>query len=227
MATSVPRPESRGEVRIRLALLDETGATKLSMAFDKGVVTVGRQGGDLGTAEDRYLSPSHAQFLLRDGTLVLRDLGSRNGSWVFLDGPRGLADGDVLLIGLQLLRFRRIGYPAPQSPEPDGTKRIGSLTPKPDVAVLAQLRADGSVRDMFHLSAGRNVTIGRDEGDWVFPYDQTMSGRHAEIRAEDGEFVVYDLSSRNGVAIVVRGECELKQGQRVLVGDYLLAVESE
>ncbi|MGH7648717.1 MAG: FHA domain-containing protein, partial [Gemmatimonadaceae bacterium] len=63
-------------------------------------------------------------------------------------------------------------------------------------------------------------------GDWTFPYDQTMSGRHAELQDEDGSLVIRDLGSRNGIALAVRGERSLKAGQRVLVGDQVLRVES-
>jgi predicted component of type VI protein secretion system len=103
---------------------------------------------------------------------------------------------------------------------------MGSLTPPADVAVLEQLRADGSVRDCFHLSPVRTVLLGRESGDWVFPYDQTMSGRHAEIRSEDAEFFVHDCGSRNGIALAVRGERAVRKGQRVLVGDQILRIES-
>ena len=91
---------------------------------------------------------------------------------------------------------------------------------------VEQLRADASVRDSFHLSPARNVQIGRESGDWVFPYDQTMSGRHAEIRSQDAEFYVRDCGSRNGVALAVRGERAVRKGQRVLVGDQILRNES-
>ena len=67
---------------------------------------------------------------------------------------------------------------------------------------------------------------GREAGDWVFPYDPTMSGRHAEIRSEDSEFFVHDANSRNGVAMSVRGERALSRGQRLLIGDQILRVES-
>ena len=147
---------------------------------------------------------------MRDGMLLVRDLGSRNGTWVFTDAPYRLQDGDTMLIGSQLIRFRR----------------LGSFTPSADIAVLAQLRADGSARDTMHLSPARSIKIGRDAGDWVFPYDQTMSGKHAEVRSEDLEFIVLDDGSRNGVAIAVRGEKQLKAGQRFLIGDQTLRVES-
>ena len=68
--------------------------------------------------------------------------------------------------------------------------------------------------------------IGRAEGDWVFAYDKTMSGRHAEIRSEDLDFIVLDLGSRNGIAIAVRGERQVKAGQKLLIGDQTLRVES-
>jgi pSer/pThr/pTyr-binding forkhead associated (FHA) protein len=103
---------------------------------------------------------------------------------------------------------------------------MGSLVPSADIAVLEQLRADGSVRDQFHLSPARTVLLGRESGDWVFPYDPTMSGRHAEIRSEDAEFFVHDADSRNGVALAVHGDRIVKKGQRILLGDQILRVES-
>ena len=210
----------------RLSLLDEAGNATRSFVIDSGDLTVGRAAGDVVFADDDFLSPIHAQFSWRGGRLVVRDLGSRNGSWVFLDAPQRLVDGDVLLVGSQLVRFRRLGYPGPRPPEADQTRRMGSFTPSADVAVLQQLRADGSTRDVFHLSPGRAVLIGRAEGDWVFPYDRTMSARHAEVRSEDSEFVVLDCGSRNGVGLAVRGDRELHVGQRVLVGDHTLRVDS-
>lgn len=210
----------------RLSLLDEAGNPTRSFVIDSGDLTVGRTAGDVVFADDDFLSPIHAQFAWRAGRLVVRDLGSRNGSWVFLDAPHRLVDGDVLLIGSQLVRFRRLGYPGPRPPEADQTRRMGSFTPSADVAVLQQLRADGSTRDVFHLSPGRAMLVGRAEGDWVFPYDKTMSARHAEVRSEDAEFVVLDCGSRNGVGLAVRGDRPLREGQRVLLGDHTLRVES-
>ena len=209
----------------RVALLDDNGAVTARFSLDRGDAVVGRGDADI-RLDDVYLSPLHARLELRDGELWVRDLGSRNGTWTFIEEPTRLCDGDVVLIGSQLVRFRRLGYPGPHPPEADSTRRMGSLTPSADVAVLEQLRADASVRDSFHLSPTRNVQIGRESGDWVFPYDQTMSGRHAEIRSQDAEFFVRDCGSRNGVALAVRGERAVRKGQRVLVGDQILRIES-
>src|SRR6185503_15701011 len=210
----------------KLALLGESGEATQSYTLDRGEAVIGRGDADIKFENDHFMSPLHARFELRDGQLCLRDLGSRNGTWVFIYQPTKLTDCDLLLIGSQVIRFRRLGYPGPHPPEADSTRRMGSAVPTVDIAVLEQLRADGSVRDVFHLSPGRSIEIGREAGDWLFPYDSTMSGKHADVRSEDSEFFVHDANSRNGVAMSVRGERSVKKGQRILVGDQILRVES-
>ena len=208
-----------------LVLLDDAGNKGAKHPLVGEETSVGRAGADISFADDPYLSPIHALFMWREGKLSMRDLGSRNGTWMFLEGPHRLVDGDLILIGSQLMRFRRLGYPGPHPPEADATRRMGSLVPSADIASLAQLRADGSVRDTLHLSPGRDVAIGRDRGDWAFPYDPSMSGAHAIVRSEDADFVVQDAGSRNGVAVAARGDVTLKKGSKILVGDKLMLIE--
>lgn len=211
----------------RLAVLDERGEVKQMVAITRTEMSVGRGACDIAFADDVFLSPLHAQFVVRDGALVVRDLGATNRTWVFIETPYTLGDDETLLVGSQVLRARRVGSPpAAVSRESDGTCHMASLTPGPDVALVAQLREDRSVRDIHFLAAGRKMVLGRDTGDWTFPYDKTMSGRHAELQDEDGALVIRDLGSRNGIAVAVRGEHQLKAGQRVLVGEQLLRVES-
>jgi len=210
---------------ITLVLLDETGAVMQRFDGRGAEVTIGRQEGDLRFPDDPFLSPLHAKISWERDRLVVRDLGSRNGTWVYLSEPHRLADGDLLLIGSQVIRFRRLGYPGPHAPDADATKRMGSLIPSADIASLTQLRSDGSARDVLQLSPGRDVQIGRERGDWTFPYDPSMSAVHATVRSEDADFVVIDANSRNGVALAARGDVALRHESRVLVGDKLLRVE--
>ena len=191
----------------------------------QAATTIGRMEGDIRFPEDQFLSPLHAKISWEEDGLVLRDLGSRNGTWVFLEAPHRLTDGDLILIGSQVLRFRRLGYPGPHTAEADATKRMGSMVPSADIASLTQLRTDGSSRDVIQLSPGRDVHIGRERGDWIFPYDPSMSAQHATVRSEDADFVLVDDHSRNGVAIAARGAMILHHGSRLMVGDKLLRVE--
>lgn len=208
-----------------LMLLDRSGGVTQRYPLINSVTSVGRQGADLNFPDDAYLSPVHAQFLLLDTILTVRDLGSKNGTWLYIEQPHRLVDGDMVLIGSQVLRYRRLGYPGPRPPEQDQTRRLGSLTPNADIANLAQIRADGSPRDIVHLSPGRSIKIGRESGDLQFPYDSSMSALHAMIRSEDADFVAVDQGSRNGVALAVRGERQVVNGSRLLIGDQMVRVE--
>jgi len=225
LARPSSRPAPRTEFLVRLVLQDDSGRPLETFESARTDTTIGRMEGDIRFPEDTFLSPLHAKLSWEDERLVVRDLGSRNGTWVFLEEPYRLTDGDLLLIGSQIVKFRRLGYPGPYAPEVDATKRMGSLTPSADIAVLTQLRADGSSRDVIQLSPGRDLQIGREQGDWVFPYDPSMSGQHALVRSEDADFVVVDAGSRNGIAVAARGAMPLKDGSRLLVGDKLLRIE--
>ena len=208
-----------------LVLLNEAGNPVERFERRGPEVTVGRLDGDVRFPDDPFLSPLHAKLSWELDRLVVRDLGSRNGTWVFLEAPYRLVDGDVLLIGSQVVRFRRLGYPAPNPPDVDATKRMGSLIPSADIASLTQLRSDGSARDVVQLSPGRDIQIGRERGEWIFPYDPSMSAAHVTIRSEDADFVVIDAGSRNGVAIAARGDMVVQHHSRILVGDKLLRIE--
>ena len=218
-------PTTRTNLAITLVLLDEVGT--VVQRFDRKTLdtTIGRQDGDVQFPDDPFMSPLHAKLSWEQDRLVVRDLGSRNGTWVFLEEPHRLADGDLLLIGAQVIRFRRLGYPGPHAPDADATRRMGSLTPSADIASLTQLRSDGSARDVAQLSPGRDIRVGRERGEWVFPYDPSMSAQHALVRSEDADFVVVDAGSRNGIALAARGDIPLQHNSRILVGDKLLRIE--
>ena len=218
-------PDRRSDHSLTLVLVSEMATEVARFERKHASTTIGRSEGDIRFPEDQFLSPLHAKLSWEEGRLEVRDLGSRNGTWVFLEGPYRLTDGDLILIGSQVLRFRRLGYPGPHTAEADATKRMGSMTPSADIASLTQLRTDGSSRDVIQLSPGRDVHIGRERGDWIFPYDPSMSAQHATVRSEDADFVLMDDHSRNGVAIAARGAMTLQHGSRIMVGDKLLRVE--
>jgi len=205
--------------------LDENGNPAGRYPLRIGETTIGREGAVLVFPDDVFMSPLHAKVTVSNEGVTLRDLGSRNGTWLFISGPHRLVDGERILVGSQILEYRRLGYPGPHPPERDATRRMGSLVPSADIACLVQLRADGSDRDTFHLSPGRNLRLGREDGDVTFQYDPSMSGSHAEIRSEDADFIVADLGSRNGVALSVRGSATIEAGRRMFLGDKMLRLD--
>ena len=209
----------------RLSLLADDGDVVREIPLERGEITVGRGRGDVQFDDDDAMSPEHAVLTWKDNALHVRDLGSSNGSWLYILAPQALTDGDVLLIGSQVIRFRKLtsGFLLDDAE----LRQAGSRTPARDDAMLEQLRADGSVRDVLYLSPGRTILIGRDHGDWAFPYDPTMSARHAEIRSvpQRDEYVVRDVGSRNGIGVLVRGERAVRGGERLLFGRKMLRAD--
>ncbi|HSA54111.1 MAG TPA: FHA domain-containing protein [Gemmatimonadaceae bacterium] len=210
----------------RLQLLNEEGGVVREIPIEGEQLVVGRTAGDVTFDDDDALSPEHALLTWRENALTVRDLGSANGSWLFITTTQTLADGDVLLIGSQVVRFRRLPAPATGNTG-DHRPAAPARLPVVDDAMLEQLRPDGTIRNVLYLSPGRTFLIGREHGNWVFPYDPTMSARHAEILShpEDDTYAVRDLGSRNGVAVQVRGERGVRGGERLLLGRKMLRVD--
>ncbi len=76
--------------------------------LDPGVSTLGRHPDSTIFFDDVTVSRRHAEAEFDGERVVVRDVGSLNGSYVNntqLDGPRELADGDVFQIGKFKLMF--------------------------------------------------------------------------------------------------------------------------
>lgn len=69
---------------------------------------IGREEGSLLFGTDRFMSRKHAAIQQSGGSLVLVDLGSRNGTYVCRHGEFRITDGDVIMIGRQLLRVEAV-----------------------------------------------------------------------------------------------------------------------
>lgn len=70
----------------------------------KRSVTIGREDCDVNFFHDRFISRYHSRVEERDGGYFLKDLDSRNGTYVRIKQPTPLNDGDYIFIGRQLLR---------------------------------------------------------------------------------------------------------------------------
>jgi hypothetical protein len=100
---------SRRDVHPRIALLDDEGNVARAYVLERGEAVLGRGDADIRFESDPYMSPLHARIEQRGGQLWIRDLGSRNGTWMFIEQPTRLTDADLVLVGSQVLRFRRLG----------------------------------------------------------------------------------------------------------------------
>ena len=67
-------------------------------------VMVGRENGDIQFPEDGYVSGSHLRISHQNGSYVLTDLNSSNGTFVRIDEEESVPKGTFVLVGQQLFR---------------------------------------------------------------------------------------------------------------------------
>ncbi len=87
-----------------------TGRESFASAFPVPVtgLYLGRERGDILFPEDGYVSGLHCQLAVNQGRLTVTDVGSSNGSYVRLNSPRAVRNGDFLLLGQQLFRVQTL-----------------------------------------------------------------------------------------------------------------------
>ncbi len=92
----------------RLTQLADDGAPLDVFHLPRDGCRIGRQIADLVFTEDNFMSGTHAALVPRDDGVELRDLASRNGSWVRVRGRQRLRHGDAVMIGRTVWR---VGLP--------------------------------------------------------------------------------------------------------------------
>jgi pSer/pThr/pTyr-binding forkhead associated (FHA) protein len=220
-ARPAPPPLPRAAA-LRLTSLRSDGAPGASFPLDAEEVICGRTDGAIRFPDDPTVSPRHARFTRAGSAVSVEDLGSVNGTFLRLRGPRRLAAGEELRVGRQLLRLEplpRPGFPDPRTVRAWGTPDAGCRLR------LAQLLEDGGVGELFPLCEGANE-LGREAGDVAFPADRYVSARHATLELRGGEVTVADAGSSNGTFVRLAGRAELAPGDQLLVGGQLLRLDA-
>lgn len=210
-----------------LVVIGQDGTPGRSYPVHGGQCEIGRAEGSLQLANDPYVSPKHARLIYRNGHFYIQDLATLNGIFVRLKSPVSLEHGDLVLIGLEVLRFEVVSEAEQHlGPATDqGTQVFGSPA-APRHARLCQRTVEGVTRDIFFLSRTETV-IGREAGDIVFTSDPFMSRRHAAITRDPrtNSFTLRDLGSSNGTYVGIRGEQLVGNGDHIRIGQHLFRLE--
>ncbi|MET7418508.1 FHA domain-containing protein [Dactylosporangium sp. NPDC005555] len=145
-------------------------------------VTIGRDAANDLVVEGTLISRRHAEVIWNDDGWFLRDLGSRNGTYV--DGEKAAfvaaVDGGAVHLGAA-----------------DGPKvafRVITITePVPAVQAAPPLQRESALHD-----AGALIRLGRGPDNDIVLTDLRTSRNHAEVRRTPTGHEVVDLGSRNG-----------------------------
>ncbi len=74
------------------------------------------------------------------------------------------------------------------------------------------------------------LTIGRQEGNTIRLTERNVSRRHAKLLRSHEAIMIEDLDSYNGVRVNgsrIEGKTQIKEADRVQIGDYLIEVKAE
>ena len=152
--------------------------------------------------EDSAVSRSHAMIRVRPDEMLLVDLGSRGGTKVAgqtLVG-KSIRSGGVVKIGQTTMNLVEVeaGEQAAAPVSSGGETMIAQPGASAGGVMIVQSEPDAG--KSFPLVQGDNV-VGRDpEGQMVLS-DDAASRRHALIRNEQGNIMVFDLGSRTGTQV--------------------------
>jgi pSer/pThr/pTyr-binding forkhead associated (FHA) protein len=212
-----------GSGQAELIVITQDGTPGRRYPLSGNQIDIGSGQADIQLSNDPYVSALHARLYKKNGSFSVRDLDSVNGVYLRVRKAQNLSDGDLVLIGLEVLRFElvRNAEDGLGAAEQQGTQIFGSPA-SPRYARLCQRTVEGVTRDVFYITRNE-TTIGRESGDIVFTSDPFMSRRHAQVTRDTatGQFTLRDLGSSNGTYLAIRGEVPLHSGDYIRVGQHL------
>lgn len=186
-----------------------------------GRMRLGRAAHNDVTLDDGLASREHAEIEVAGDQVLLRDLGSDNGTFVNevqISDPQPLRDGDRIRIGQTTLIFHQ-----PQAMGP-GTEDSATLlweTKEP----LWLVRADGQRFAVTH-----SLRLGRASDNDLVLDDRSVSHYHARIDLVAGRATVVDLKSSNGTWVNgqrISTPQPLQHGDRLQLGGSLFTFQVE
>lgn len=209
----------------RLISVNKDGSDGTVHSLAGAWLGLGRGGVDISFPEDRFLAREHIRLQHTPQGCAVVPVDTLNGVYMRVIGDMWLDHGTTLLFGREVVRFELVDEDERQAPPlmRHGVSLFGS-PPRQPWGRLVELLASGGALDIRHLWQDA-VTIGREDGDIVFPDDAFLSRRHARLSRHDGRCKLEDLDSSNGTFVRLRGQTPLQPGDHLRVGDQLLRFE--
>jgi pSer/pThr/pTyr-binding forkhead associated (FHA) protein len=186
-----------------------------------GHMCLGRAGHNDIVLDDSFAAREHAEIEVAGDQVLLRDLGSGNGTFVNevqITDPQLLRDGDRIRIGQTSLVFHQLQAMALAT---EDTATLLWETKEP----LWLVRADGQRFAVTH-----SLRLGRASDNDLVLDDRSVSHYHARIDLVAGRPTVVDLESSNGTWVNgqrISAPQPLQHGDRLQLGGSLFTFQVE
>jgi pSer/pThr/pTyr-binding forkhead associated (FHA) protein len=225
-------PEVRHEPVGYLLYLDEAGRQGQALIPHGQALSVGRKAAAGLRIVDHGISGVHATFGWEDGQVIVRDLGSTNGTW--FEGERVaeavLVDEDVVRLGLLPLRVRIVAANAERPAVSQGGEADAESPHEvgaPWTLVYRLAAEDGvETRRLGAMTmSGRDPCVVAGSG----PVELPVSGlTHEHLQFDWSEAGLALSVADPGAACLLRGEpclaAQLASGDRVDAGEALSVI---
>jgi ABC-type multidrug transport system ATPase subunit/pSer/pThr/pTyr-binding forkhead associated (FHA) protein len=213
---------------MNIVLVEERAGAGKEHSFEKGRVVFGRDANECDIAFDNaqypMVSRKHAEIVNHQGQWLVVDLGSSYGTYLNgqrIAAPTPIAMGNGIQFGTDGPMFRVIWFdgpsPAPSpvqqqarppqgmTPAPAVVQPVQAVPPSPPPKPFETARLEfvnAGSRQPFALSKP-SVWLGRDPScEIIFDSSSgTVSRKHAEIKVENGDYVILDNNSFNGTLV--------------------------
>lgn len=176
--------------------------------------------------DDTSVSRKHAKILVQEGSLLISDLGSSNGT--FVNGERistsKLIQGDRVQIGIFAIEPLEEKIAPQAGLQGDRTMMVDKTIVVDEIASQFILKLEsGKDAPKEILLKKDTYVIGRSEECDIPIDDRSASRKHAEIGKKGSEFIIRDLGSSNGTKVngEVIKEKTLHHGDEIVIGSII------
>lgn len=188
--------------------------------FEKDVISIGRSRDNDVCVENLAVSRNHARIRRENGSFIISDLNSANGT--FVNGVRvqktEIFNDDVITIGKHKLLFKNVAMTDEALiSDAFGAERT-MIMDKVPTAYLVITR--GKQKDMEFKIDKAETTIGRSADCEIRLHDWFVSKQHAVIHRQGNSFLLRDPGSWKGTRVndVQVTETVLQDGDEIQVG---------
>lgn len=222
-------------MKLKLRILNGSNAG-LELSIGRNKTFFGRgEACDL-RLSDSSVSRQHCLIRISDNRVVIRDLGSRKGTYVNeqrISGDRELSHNDHIKIGkfefelLILLDEAGTANQSSSTPVQENTRLPTDTVPNDSPAAMVLRALNGPDEGAVIEVKGPVLSIGRAKDSDYRPKHTSVSRCHCELHVVDGRAIVRDLQSRNGTFVndeQIKGEARLVDGDELRLGELILFV---
>jgi len=211
--------------RFMLCHVNDDGTMADVIPLYEGENLIGRSSSSA-LGSDRFVSPKHVCITCTQDQAKLEDAGSLNGVYERVSGISiALNDGDSFRLGEELLSYSHgsVGQPILKNNDHEQTSLLGG-SESPGWGYLRVILGPFSEGCVYRLSKP-SVTLGRTNGDILFPRDGFVSGSHASLRNNGDNAILTDLDSSNGTFIRLKQPRIIAHTMFFLIGNQLLRIK--